>query len=247
MPMEQALAYAERGWKVFPVWPRGKNPLTPNGFKDATTDAATIRRWWSRWPEANIGLVVPDGFIVVDVDSPDALRSLKAQSLVLPSTVSARTGRGFHFWYTVTDVHVKNAVGILPGIDIRTSGGYVIVPPSIHPSGASYRWKVPLEQGAISDCPEWLLDLLAQAASSQQGRSADEWLKAITEPVSKGRRNQTLAEVAGLLFRRLPASIAAELAICWARVKLSPPLPEREVMRTLDSIAGREVRRRAGT
>jgi hypothetical protein len=240
------LEYAKRGWRVFPVWPRGKNPLTPNGFKDATTDAATIRRWWSRWPKANIGLAVLGGFIVVDVDSPDALGSLRAKDLMLPSTATARTSRGFHFWYAV-NCSVKNGVGVLPGIDIRAVGGYVIVPPSTHPSGATYRWQVPLERNAIAECPEWLLDRLRRRTSRGQGRTAEEWLQAVGTPIPEGRRNQALAEVAGLLFRKLPAEVAAELAVCWAQVKLSPPLPEQEVLRTLDSIASCELRRRKRT
>jgi hypothetical protein len=217
-----------------------------HGFKDATTDAAMIRRWWRRWTAANIALAVPLGFVVVDVDSEDALQRLKAQDLILPSTATARTGRGFHFWYSVADVQVKNGVGVLPGVDIRSAGGYVIVPPSIHPSGAVYRWQVPLERNAISECPGWLLDCLRKRTSRSRGRTAGQWCQAITAQVPEGRRNQALAEVAGLLFRKLPAEMAAELAMCWAQVRLSPPLPEREVMRTLDSIAGREVRRRTG-
>lgn len=82
------------------------------------------------------------------------------------------------------------------------------------------------------------------ASSNPTGLSAEEWHHKVREPVPQGRRNQTLAQVAGLLFRKLPADVAAELAYCWAQVKMDPPLSDREIMRTLDSIANRELRRR---
>ena len=241
----QAFCYAKQGLQVLPIWPRGKNPLTSHGVKDATTDLPTIENWWRRWPDANIALAVPAGFLVLDVDSPDALGRLKAQDFRLPSTTTARTSRGSHFWYSVS-CHVKNGVGILPGVDIRAAGGYVIVPPSVHPSGAIYRWEVPLDRESISECPEWLLELLAKRGQQRHGRPTDNWHEVISKPVPEGRRNQTLAEVAGLLFRRLPASVAAEFAYCWAQVRMSPPLSDRETRRTLDSIADRELRRRGG-
>jgi len=242
---DAALTYAAHGWSVIPLRRRGKAPLTPRGVKDANTDANTIRRWWRRWPGANIGLAVPEGFLVVDVDSPEALHRLRAENVELPTTTRAKTGRGLHLWYASGDVAVRNRVALFPGVDVRAPGGYVVAPPSLHRSGRIYRWEVELDRSAIAECPEWLLCRLTKSRA-QTGRSDEEWIHKIREPVPQGRRNQSLAEVAGLLFRRLPAQVAAELAYCWAQVKLSPPLPPSEIRQTVESIAGREVRRRRG-
>ena len=246
--LQQALQYAEDGWPIFPVWPRGKKPLTTHGVKEATASQATVGKWWRQWPNANIGLAVPRGFIVLDVDSPDALRSLKFQDMELPTTSTSITARGWHFWYSVSRA-VRNCVGVFPGVDIRSSsGGYVVVPPSTHSSGVAYRWQVPLDRNAITGCPEWLRERVTERLSHRhQSRSAEDWHQAIKRPVSEGRRNQSLAEVTGLLFRFLPARVAAELAVCWAQVKLQPALPAAEVLRTIDSIAGRELRRKGGS
>jgi len=242
--LEQALAYAQAGWAVLPVQPRGKAPLTRNGVKDATTDRQTVLASWNRWPDANIGLAVPARFLVLDLDSEDALNRLKAEGRALVATVRARTARGCHFWYR-TPEPIRNRIGLLPGIDVRTAGGYVVVPPSVHPSGAVYRWEVKLERSAVADAPSWLAKLLDESSRGPSRTSAD-WHEVVSGTVARGRRNQTLAEVAGLLFRRLPAGIAAELAFCWAQVRMSPPLSGREIQRTLDSIASRELRRRGG-
>ena len=238
-----ALNYAQSGWRVFPLSIRGKKPLTRHGVKDASTQTSVVDGWWRRWPEANIGLAVPEGYLVMDLDSPQALSQLRAAGHCLPSTACATTSRGKHLWYAAPRRSVRNRVGLFPGVDIRALGGYVVAPPSIHSSGVVYQWEVALKLSSIAECPEWLL---AELSGPRTQTSPHDWHQRILEPVSEGARNQTLAQVAGLLFRRLPAEIAAELAVCWARVKLSPPLPEREVRRTLDSIAGRERRRREG-
>ncbi len=216
-------------------------PLTAHGVKDASADVRTVEQWWRRWPAANIGLAIPPGLVVLDLDSPDAWHRLKAQDRGLPSTVQARTARGAHFWYRVPG-RARNRVGLSEGVDLRAHGGYVLAAPSVHPSGVLYAWRVPLGRSAIAEAPGWLIELLGESPDAAPQRRRN-WHQTITGPVGQGRRNQTLAEVSGLLFRRLPASTAAELAYCWAQVKLRPPLPEREVRRTIDSIAGRELRR----
>jgi len=243
--LEHALAYASMGLAVFPLWPRGKTPLTLHGVKDASQDPTAIQKWSKRWPNANIGLAVPESYLVVDIDSEEALHRLKLQGFDLPATARASTGRGYHFWYRTPEVKVSNAVGIFPGVDIRSSsGGYVVAPPSLHSNGTIYRWVVELKRSNTADCPDWLLDKLKRSGRPQAGRSPEEWLQLISEPIPSGTRNQRLAQVAGLLYRRFSAPIATEFAYCWAQTKLAPPLPKDEVARTLSSIEGREQRRR---
>ena len=242
---EAALGHAGMGLSVLPLRERGKSPITLQGVKDAATDPEQIRRWWSRWPEANIGLAVPPGYLVLDLDDPEALGRLRARDLSLPTTATATTGRGQHFWYATGGVEVRNRVALLPGIDVRAPGGYVVAPPSIHPSGARYRWNVRLSRATVAEAPDWLLEMLSECPRSDPAGKRD-WLRTIREPVTEGRRNQALAEVAGLLFRSLPADLAAELASCWAEVRLRPPLSDAEVRRTINSIAGCELRRRRG-
>ncbi len=240
-----ALAYAGRNLKVFPLRPWGKVPLTRHGLKDATTDPTQLKAWWQRWPDANLGLAVPKGYLVVDVDSPEALPALRALDQELPATATAYTARGQHFWYSAMGTFVRNGVGILPGVDLRAHGGYVVAPPSVHESGALYTWAVPLKRSTIAPCPAWLMEHL-QEQQTAKSNSPEAWRRLITQPVAQGQRNHTLARVAGLLFRKHPAEVAADFAYCWAQVRLQPPLPEPEVLRTIGSIANRELRRRGG-
>jgi hypothetical protein len=123
---------------VFPCKPGRKEPLTPNGFKDATTDPARIRAWWSRWPDANIAMPTGkrSGWVVVDVDPEhggyDSLAALHEEGYELPLTATIKTGGGgvHHYLRCPAGEEIRNSAGKLgPGLDIRGEGGYVIVPP----------------------------------------------------------------------------------------------------------------------
>lgn len=145
--LDAALSYAARGWHVFPVKPEGKEPLTRHGLKDATTDHKQIRRWWGKWPDANIGIRTgkESGLWVLDVDGSkgkESLARLIEEYGDLPPTPTVITGKGLHFYFEYPpDSRISNSAGkIAPGIDVRGDGGYVIAPPSIHPSGRRYQW-----------------------------------------------------------------------------------------------------------
>jgi len=250
-----ALAYARAQWQVFPLRPRGKVPLTKRGFKDATTDLDGIEAWWKRTPAANIGLAVPAGFVVVDIDSREARDELKAAGFVLPQTPWARTKNGWHLWYSTNEAELQNRVGLRHRVDLRAKGGYVVVPPSIHPSGHVYRWGAMFDRKSIVPAPDWVLEggrvTPRSEASTAPPRFSESplqinesgWLRRLSQPVHEGRRNQSLAEVAGWFFRRFQANEAEQLTRDWASANLIPPLAPSEVERTIDSIAGLELRR----
>jgi hypothetical protein len=132
----QALAYAQRGWPVFPCWPRQKNPVTEHGFKDATTDPGQIWTWWAAQPGANVAIAtgVP-GPDVLDVDvRPEgsgfaAYGRLKAAGLLAGASALVRTrAGGLHAYYAGT----SQTCGKLARhfLDFKAAGGYVIAPPS---------------------------------------------------------------------------------------------------------------------
>jgi hypothetical protein len=146
--LDAALAYAAHGWSVLPLRPNAKMPdgdLAPHGVKDATTDAAIIRDWWTRNPNANLGVATGDAarLYVVDVDAPqgghtkDGAASLAAAGVELPATLTAATPNGGrHYYFTNAEMLTKEQVkccadvnGLL-GVDVRASGGYIVAPPS---------------------------------------------------------------------------------------------------------------------
>lgn len=148
--LDAALDYAHRGLPVFPCHPQTKRPLSHNGFKDATTDEGAIRSWWASHPNAMIGLPTGQrsGVWVLDIDDPEAFEA--ACPVEIPRTRRCDTGKGYHLYFEFDPaIPVTNAqrhkvrgwpLADLPGAETRGEGGYVIVPPSRHPSGRYYRW-----------------------------------------------------------------------------------------------------------
>ena len=155
--LDAALHYAvDFGWPVLPCKPN-KDPYTPNGFYDAKTDPNAIKFWWTKWPDAMIGVRTgpASGLIVIDKDIDDEkgkdgraeVRAWERESgYTLPGTVTAVSGRGGkHLYYMYPPEGLENdscREFILPDVDIRGDKGYIIAPPSVHPNGKEYFWDI---------------------------------------------------------------------------------------------------------
>jgi hypothetical protein len=155
--------YAEHGWPVIPCAPRSKIPLTHHGLHDASCDVDTVRAWWRRWPQANIGIRTGVVFDVVDVDSAagfDQLR-LAAGGWAGWRGPVVHTGHGRHF-YAATVSGRRSKIRFLDGCDYKAADAYVIAPPSIHPSGRRYRFSGPSSgpDAPLYSPPPWLAGLL---------------------------------------------------------------------------------------
>jgi putative DNA primase/helicase len=252
--LDAALGYARRGWAVLPVFgpaatgvgvcscPQGaacaspaKHPRTPNGLKDATTDAAMIREWWERWPSANIGIRTggPGSLLVIDVDvahNGDAtLAELEAaHGEIRAPTVSTGSG-GLHLYLRAPAT--RNTAGAIgPGIDTRGEGGYVVAPPSRHASGGVYHW-TPDQPEEPTPAPGWLLELLRPPTPNGQAPP-------VGDEIPAGSRSATLTSLAGSMRRR--GMSEAEIAVALLEVnarRCRPPLSEAEVRGIAESVA----------
>jgi Bifunctional DNA primase/polymerase, N-terminal/Primase C terminal 1 (PriCT-1) len=252
MALRTALALARRGMAVFPCLPGRKEPATVHGCKDATTDAGTIEQWWRERPDANLAVAtgVASNIFVLDIDGLDAeagLNQLEKEHGSLPPSVESITARGRHVWFRYpTDVLVPNSAGkIAPGCDIRGNGGYVLAPPSIHPSGRRYEWSV--DCSALAPAPEWLLDKVSRPATgSTLPLPPEQWRELVACGAVEGTRDCTVAKLAGhLLRRRIDPFVALELLQSWNASRCVPPLPAPDIERIVASVAGRELKRRA--
>ena len=195
--LEHALEYARRGFLVFPCDPdpRSRNAKQPliardkdgsgdpiprtGGFYKATDDEATIRKWWTRYPNALIGLRMGRVAKVFAIDpdrpkkagDPDGMEAwadlAAAHGAPLTHThVTPRGGRHLLFVYP-DHLNITNSTGSLPkGIDVRGEGGYVIAPPSRLLDGGEYRIEEPEHAFHFAQAPEWLLDRIHKAEAS---------------------------------------------------------------------------------
>jgi len=186
---------------------RDKRPAVANGVLAATTNPDTIRGWWQHDPQFNVGIATgaPSGIFAVDVDGVDAeaeLRKLEAQHGALPPTIEVITARGRHVYFKMPAAPIRNSAGKLgPGLDIRATGGYVLAPPSVHPTGRRYAWSVDCAS-AIADAPTWLLQTIATPTNSNGSTTAPSEWRTLVQGVSEGARDCSLTKLTGYLLRR---------------------------------------------
>ena len=221
--MEHALKYANAGFPVFPLWEpvgvgvcscshgaadtlpngdkhsKGKHPRTPNGLTDATTDVDQIRKWWTQWPNANIGLRTGDGIGVVDLDGPEGIASGRSMGLVSP--VKTITGNGEQLWYSVPEgqkLVTRRANKLAPGVDTRGTGGYVAVPPSLHPNGKRYCWAgSPISRGLLPPLPTQFIDAPKKLLGTLTPRNEAGWVTEAIKDLQNGHVHNTLVRVLG--------------------------------------------------
>lgn len=156
MKKEALTLASQHGFHVFPVSSplaggpaAGKRPLVKAWQDVATVDPKSIEEWWDRWPEANIGIATGAKSSVwvldVDVKKEDgfaSLRKLDQELGGLPETLKAKSGSGgLHLYFRYEQgSRIPSRTGVLPGLDVRGDGGYIVAPPSLHISGNHYEW-----------------------------------------------------------------------------------------------------------
>lgn len=205
--LEAATKYASKGWPVFPL--DGKEPLTTHGVKDATTDPTRIEKWDATWPNANIGLACGENSVVVlDFDKPIARETIKAHVTETGiktaeedlTTVATKTANGYHLYYSWSEGcdKLKNWASVVEGLDIRTEGGYVVMPPSVHPDTKEpYEWITSPDDGELKPLPTWLLDFILEAKNQNNFKRLEEIeLQAKKSKFMNGDREKVYAKTA---------------------------------------------------
>lgn len=171
--LKAALDYAGRGWPVFPCVPNGKAPITENGFKDAVVDEVQIRRWWKGNPNANIGIATgsASGLVVVDVDVRDGKPGMESLLELAPAGWETLQGvswsGGYHYFFLHPGHPLGCKNGLLPGLDVKGDGGYIIAPPS-RIQNETYRWR---NDSEIAPLPEAVIHRFRPRQAVESTRS----------------------------------------------------------------------------
>lgn len=237
--IDLALHYAKTGWPVFPLTPGGKEPAIPKrlggcGCLDATLDIRRIESWWTDYPNANVGVATGriSGLLVIDVDPRKTTEWLASvNELALPETFTVRTwSRGYHIYLALPQGSpISIGANLLPGIDWRGNGGYVVGAGSIV-GGVTYEIcrNVP-----IMAAPASLIERL-----DRQGKGPHVAAVAAdgTMIIPDGERNQQLFRM-GSALRRFGVELAAlSEALRAINIKhCAPPLPENDIHKIAQS------------
>jgi Bifunctional DNA primase/polymerase, N-terminal/CHC2 zinc finger len=207
--LDAAIDYAARGWRVFPLRAGSKEP--PRQFswpQRATTDAGQLRAWWSLRPDLNLAIVTGDGLAVLDIDPRngglESFARLCRYRGWQPETPRVHTGRGdggLHLYFSApAGTRSGKVTQRGGGLDLKAEGGYVVAPPSIHPTGhRQYAWDPAATLDALEPLPDWIGEHMhgkvqtaaERAAQRTEKRRDDEYLETIAPPVY-------VADLAGL-------------------------------------------------
>lgn len=238
-----AASYLASGWSVLPVRARDKRPLVQwESLQTKKPSDSDLAEWFRRWPNANVGVVTGEisNLVVIDIDpkhgGDGSLERLQQRFGPLPPTVEAITGGGGrHLYFAHPGVLVRNCAGLAQGIDLRGDGGYVVAPPSVHPSGQRYAWvpgRSPQDMSP-SPLPRWLIG----AAGIRAGRTLADWRRLVREEVPQGQRNFTIVSLTGhLLWHGVDPAVTLELLLAWNRMRCRPPLEDAEVAQVVENI-----------
>jgi hypothetical protein len=238
---KEAITLTRLGWGVIPLAPCSKHPLLKwRALQHRKLTEREIVEIFEQTPDANLGVVTGrvSHLLVLDADAPDVMKKFG-----VPVTPIAETARGRHYYFTYPGTPVRSATGLADGLDLKADGGYVVSPPSVHPTGKSYEWVIPPTEAEPAPCPSWLLELLRKHRKQQNYETISE----IVRGVEEGRRNVSACVLAGKLLSCFPESdwhLAWLLLDSWNE-KNKPPLAKKELRRVFDKIAKRELQRRA--
>ena len=256
--IEAALAYSKQGYLVLPVQytvgelcscgnsscqSKGKHPITRAGLHDASSDPQVIEAWWKTNPKANIGVRTgaESNLTVIDLDGEKGELSYKDQlEAFLPSTRTHKSPNGYHLLYNYTR-DLKQTAGILPGVDVRNDGGYLIFPPSV----VLQRYYRVVENRPLVDLPTIPSALIKKEVSRDteyeyDGTTPDieenKWVVQSLKGVATGQRNETAAKLVGYFHKKmLPRDIIAEIMDLWAS-RCRPPMPLDELNQTIRNV-----------
>lgn len=264
--LEAALHYAERGWRVLPLQPRGKTPLIREYQNAATTDEDVITGWWDRWPMANVGIQMGAASGIIDIECDNEQAEARLAELFggqMPETPTFRSKKGWHRLFRFDSSHPwaeygnKKYPGLLPGVDFKVGGdgkgSYGVFPPSIHPDGPEYRWARDLDDGVdVAEVPGALVVavLSLDVGNTRVGSGKDFKALASGAALTEGNRNDGIASLCGKLFAGLNDVFDDEsVVVQWELIKAAnagarPPLPEKELRTTFESILRAERQRR---
>lgn len=231
--IDEAKAYLAMGLSVIPALKNKRPAVDWTVYQTRHATEEELHEWFVNRQFPSLGFVTGkiSGITVVDVD---VKRGGNTDGLT-PSVMVKTGGGGWHFYYKYTPL-LKTGVDIVPGVDIRNDGGFIVAPPSIHPSGIAYEWVEYFDRDIIVNLPAFLLE-----KGKVQSTERKDW-GVLSTGAMEGSRNTTATKVIGRILAALPIELwrdAFETVRSWNKKSL-PPLSEEELMTTFNSVSQKE-------
>ena len=195
LKLKAAIDYQEQGLSVIPIKHKDKKPRVKwKQYQEEKADKQRIEEWFSKYPNASIGIVTGEisDIAVIDIEKGGSTDEY-------PPTVTAKTGGGgYHLYYRYPESGISNSTRTKELTDIRGDGGYVIAPPSMHPSGNQYEWIADFNDVDMKEFP------LDSFTGGSEKNTKTDLSHELNREVPEGERNNTATKVAGHFFARTP-------------------------------------------
>jgi len=243
--LEYVEFYRKLGFSIIPLNFKEKTPALAS-WKEYQARKPTdqeISEWFSRETSVNIGILcgaVSDNLAVIDFDNEEAYRKFFKPDIE-KQTLVVKTAKGFHVY-----LRSRRPVGCFKilelKIDVKGEGGYVVAPPSIHPSGCEYIFtnsevKSIME---VSDVEEAIWEQAEKLGVKRESFLADKddlpCVKTILRGVEPGLRNEAGIRLAAywLYYKHESREVTWDLLKAWNR-RNNPPLPDTEIKNIMKS------------
>lgn len=250
-PLEIARRLDELGFNVLPARRGGKAPVVPWQKYQNERTTKQLKTWFGGGRPTNFWINTGSisGVLVLDIDSPEAEEYWRKRLPdELSETASVKTAKGHHYYFRIPDdrtivswSHHEDGVEF----DVRAEGTGVIVPPSQHESGHVYEWVQPPE--AMLVAPKALFGAEKTSTDDSGGKARSQLADLLSRPPEAGDRNNWLTRVAGHYAKHFyPVEDLYRVQVRLANEMLSEPLPEEEVLKTMESIWNKEWQKRGG-
>ena len=242
-----AKEYLDNRFSVVPVNPETKKPYIQwKSFQRRLPTEAEVEAWWTAKPNSGVAVITGalSGVVVVDLDlhkAPEAehaaIRDAVRKRWGATPWVATTQHGGEHWWFRHPGTEVRNRTGIIPHVDLRGDGGYVVAPPT-----PGYTWRT--RDGDLDELP--IYHDSKDAAPAPPGNGLDalmtEERPELTKGEKEGGRNDAAARLAGQLIDE--GKTAAETLVYLRGWNLSnePPLGDTELRGVVESIASADRR-----
>ncbi|MFO7553820.1 MAG: bifunctional DNA primase/polymerase [Desulfobacterales bacterium] len=228
--LSHALQYSDR-FSIIPIRKDNKKSLVKwTDFQKRRATPEEIREWWQKWPDAMIGIVTGSisGVFVIDCDTEEGYQAIQKyipDSLLTPL---ARTPRGgWHLYFIFSNgMKLATRAKVIPGVDVRGEGGYIIAPPSVNGTGKTYAWVegLSIENIPPVQAPEALYNIISIYKHKEEGGPTSNPLHFF----SKGRRDDDLFHAAHCMIKGgCEVPFASHVLNILAK-NATPPFPEKE-------------------
>jgi hypothetical protein len=237
--LRAALDYAEKGLSVIPVRPDKTPYIKWTEYQKCCATAEEIRAWFKKWPNALIGIITGkiSGLFVIDCDNEEAYQRI--QELMPDSFITcvAKTPKGYHLYFVYSDDRtISSVTGVMPKVDIRGEGGYIIAPPSVNSEGNPYSWQLSLEY--MSPPPDTVLNIFNKHIYRESSPDVTERYKtlpSVTISLTEGSRDDSLFHIANSLIKGGMTEQNATYILDILGRHCIPPFPEKEISTKIES------------